>query len=360
MATNDFLTLYDYERYATKFLEKPYHDFLQLGSGYDVTVNANTNAFSKYRIRPRCLRNVMNRDLNVTLFDDQVFQMPIGLSPTARQKRWTEEGEVATVKAAATSEALMIVSGASSVLLEDVIAAAPEDTILWMQMFFYQDRSITEDLVRRAEKSGYRAIVVSVDAPGVAEGELRYENKRNKYNEPIPMINYVRYQHLGEGTEDASDLSWSDVDWIVNLTNLPVILKGIVTAEDAVLAADHGVKGVLVSNHGGRQLDGVPATLEALPEIVKAVGDRIEVFLDGGVRSGTDVFKAIALGAKMVFVGRPICWGLFRNGQEGAKAVIEILRNELDIVMAFAGCSSLNEITKSHVKLIADYYQEHR
>lgn len=179
----------------------------------------------------------------------------------------------------------MILSSASHVLLEDVAAEAAPGAILWMQMFFYQNRSMTEDLVKRAERSGYQAIVVTVkldltlncllylrnyfhhlhslqvDAPGIAEGKLKYHNGRNNYSDPIPWINYDRYKHLGDGAQYASDLSWSDVDWIVNLTNLPVILKGVVTAEDAILAVNHGAKGILVSNHGGRQLDSVPATV---------------------------------------------------------------------------------------------------
>ncbi|XP_035685828.1 hydroxyacid oxidase 2-like [Branchiostoma floridae] len=261
----------------------------------------------------------------------------------------------------------MIVSTYGTTSIEDISTASPGG-LKWFQLYIMPDRQFTQRLVQRAETAGYKALVVTVDLPVVGK---RYPDLTNRFQLP-PHLSVPNLQGLESSASQSKDerdygggaspedpaLSWKDIDWLSSITNLPIILKGILTAEDAGIALDHpGVKGILVSNHGGRQLDGVPATIEVLPEIVAAVGERLEVYLDGGVRTGTDVLKALALGARAVFVGRPAIWGLAYNGEDGVAEVMTILRSELDLAMTLSGCRSLAEINRSLV-VGEEYYSK--
>ncbi|CAN7942292.1 unnamed protein product, partial [Ixodes hexagonus] len=301
----------------------------------------------RLRLRPRVLRNVADRKLEVTLLGDQRLSMPVGISPTAFHKMAHPDGEIAVAKAAQDAGTLMVLSSFSNYCIEDVQEAAPEG-LRWFQMHVFRDRELTRNLVERADRAGFRALVLTVDLPVCGEHEY---DKRGDFCIPA----YANF----EGTtrhEDADprvtdddrifdpSLTWRDVTWLRSITKLPVVAKGICTAEGAEEAIRYGVSAIWVSNHGARHLDGLPSTIEVLPEVVNAVRGRAEVYLDGGVRRGTDVVKALALGAKAVFVGRPAIWGLAYSGQAGVYQMLEILTQEFDRALALMGCSSLDQL----------------
>lgn len=242
----------------------------------------------------------------------------------------------------------------SNTLPEKIAQVAP-NARKWMQIYVYKERWITEDLIRRVNKLGFEALVITVDLPSVLG--LRYGEMRTKFS-LSPEIKVATFQNLK--TPDGRDwtahdnnyidcLTWNDIKWLRSLTTLKIILKGILTAEDALLAVSSGVDAIIVSNHGGRQLDCVPATIEVLPEIVSAVNNRIEVYVDGGFRTGTDGFKALALGARGFFLGRPILHGLANGGKDGVIKLLDIMKKELDTAMALSGCSSISDINRSMV-----------
>ncbi|XP_062559277.1 uncharacterized protein LOC134224054 [Armigeres subalbatus] len=348
----------DYEKRAFEIIPRNALDYYRSGAGDELSLRLNRSCFDRLRIRPRVLRSAEQRDLSVSLFGDR-FSMPIGIAPTAMQRMAHPDGEVANAKAAASRGVAFTLSTIATSSMEQVATGAPGSP-KWFQLYIYRDRKLTESLVRRAEKAGFKAIVLTVDAPVFG---LRRADMRNKFSLPPHLILANFEGHLATGVQSHGGsgineyikeqldptLSWDDVKWLANFTKLPVIVKGILTKEDAILAADIGVKGIWVSNHGARQLDSVPASIEALPEIVKAVGDRTTVVIDGGITQGTDVFKAIALGAKMVLFGRPALWGLAVNGQQGVEHILDLLRKELDITMLLAGCQSIKDITIDHV-----------
>ncbi|CAH1227303.1 HAO1 [Branchiostoma lanceolatum] len=353
----------DFEEYANEKLARTYKEYFSSGADQCQTLKENAEAFKRLRIRPRFLRDVSCRDLSTTLLGEKV-DFPVGVSSTALQGLAWPDGDICTARAAAQLHSCMIVSTYANNSVEEISAASPGG-LKWFQLYIMPDRPFTQRLVRRAEAAGYKALVVTVDLPVVGK---RYPDLKNRFHLP-PHLSVPNLQGLQSSASQSNDernygsgaspedpaLCWKDIDWLSSITNLPIILKGILTAEDAGIALDHpGVKGILVSNHGGRQLDGVPATIEVLPEIVAAVGERLEVYLDGGVRTGTDVLKALALGARAVFVGRPAIWGLAYNGEDGVAEVLKILRNELDLAMALSGCRCLAEI--KHPLVVGEEY----
>lgn len=352
----NLLSVAEYEKRSEKTLSKNSIDYIKGGAGDGFTLNLNRKYFDKIKIRPRCLRDISNRTTSSELFEFKI-KLPVGISPTAIQKLAHLNGELATAKAAGKVGTIFIQSILSSYTIEEVAEYAPE-TIKFIQMFIYKERKATETLIRRAEHCGYKAIVLTIDHPILGlrrfvqanqtfPSELRFKNF-DKMEEETGLTSYG----LSQIDESAT---WDDVKWLVSITKLPVIIKGILTKEDALLAIESKCHGIMVSNHGGRQLDGVPATIEVLSEIVEAVAGRIPVILDGGVTQGNDVFKALALGAQMVFIGRPIFFGLSVNGQAGIEDIFNILKRELDIAMALTGCKSVKDITKSLVTH-EDYY----
>ncbi|KAG0420415.1 hypothetical protein HPB47_003518 [Ixodes persulcatus] len=340
------VTVDDIERLGIAKLKPLPESYYDGGADEEQTLRENRLAFFRLRLRPRVLRDVETRDKTVTLLGSQKLSMPIGISPTGFQKFAHPEGEKATARAAHKAATVMILSTMSTTSIEDVAAAAPEG-LRWFQLYMFKDRDASKDLVQRAEKAGYQAIVLTVDTP-LTGNRIFDRNKLTPLgNLAVSIVEGVAglLDLSGNAYENISlfdaSLTWDDVKWLKSFTKLPVIVKGILTAEDAIDAVSNGVAAIFVSNHGGRQLDTVTSTIEALPEIIRAVEGRVEVYLDGGIRHGTDVIKALALGAKAVFVGRPALWGLAYNGEEGVTQMLKILRKELDLGMALIGPTAL-------------------
>lgn len=344
--------LAEYEALARERLHPAVWDYYSAGAEDEVTLRENRAAFERIHLRPRTLATVERIDLRATLLGAEVA-LPIGAAPTAMHGAACEAGECATAQAAGALHALMVASTESTRTLEEIAQAASGP--LWFQLYFSQrTHAHAERLVWRAEAAGYRALVVTVDSPRWGRKE-RHIRSEATFDWP-PSGNFADEPDEPEEASDDGDggaaITWADIAWLRTLTPLPIVLKGILTAEDAALAVAHGVAGIVVSNHGGRQLDGVSATIDALPEVVAAVAGRCEVYLDGGVRRGTDALKALALGARAVFVGRPILWGLAADGAAGAQHALELLRDELALAMALAGRPTLASIDATLVRRV--------
>lgn len=344
----------DYAAAARDRLDGPVWDYIAGGSGDEVTLRGDRAAYDRLRLRPRVLVDVSHCELSTTLLGRPVA-FPVGVAPMAYHRLVHPEGETATVRAAGEVGALTIASTFASKTLEETARAATGP--LWLQVYVLRRREITESLVRRAEAAGYRALVITVDTPRMARRE---RDLRNGFSLPshIRPVNLDEAHTAGlhRGRSGSSTLAehsvrhhdaaftWEDLAWVRSLTDLPVVLKGVLTAQDARRAADLGVEGLIVSTHGGRQLDGAVAALDALPEVVAAVEGRCEVLVDGGVRRGTDVLKALALGARAVLVGRPVLWGLAVDGAAGVERVLSALKDELAEAMALTGRPRLDTI----------------
>ncbi len=333
------VNVFDYETLAQARLEPNVWSYYSSGSDDEVTLRANRTAFERIRLRPRMLVDVSTCDMRTTVLGTPL-SMPILLAPTAFHGLAHPEGECATARAAGKANTLMVASTSSTRSLEDIAREASGP--LWFQLYF-SDRKSSEELVHRAEAAGYRAIVITVDAP-------RWGHKERAIRSGFSIPAKANFTDQDAAKENIS-LTWASLVWLRSLTSLPLVLKGIFTSEDAILAVKHGMDGIIVSNHGGRQLDGVSASIEVLPEVVKAVDGRCEVYLDGGIRRGTDILKALALGARAVLVGRPILWGLAVSGAEGVSHVLEILRSELALAMVLAGRPTLDDVDRSLVKM---------
>ncbi len=353
------INVFDYEPLARERMDPGAWDYFRSGSEDEVSLRENRAAFERIRLRPRLLVDVSAIHVRTSVLGTPV-SMPILVAPTAYQRLAHDDGERATARGAAAAGTLMTASTDATTSLEEIAEAGGP---LWFQLYVYRNRAASESLVRRAEKAGYRALVLTVDTPRLGRRE---RDIRNGFGLP----SHLRLANFGEGltvepTHSASasgiaahalsrfdpSLTWEAVDWLRSITRMPVLLKGILTAEDAALAVAHGVDGIIVSNHGGRQLDGVPATIEALPEVVEAAGGRCEVYLDGGVRRGTDVLKALALGARAVLVGRPVLWGLAVNGEHGVRHVLDLLRDELETAMVLSGRPTLDSIDRTLLRM---------
>lgn len=358
----DLISIEDYENEAKRKLEKGSLGYYRSGAGDELTLGLNKSCFNRLRIRPRFLRDISNRDLSCKIFGDKI-NLPIGICPTAMQKLAHPDGEVANARAAEKAGIIFTLSTIATSSIEDVAKGAP-NCIKWFQLYIYKDREITKNLIRRAEAANFKAIVLTVDAPifGLRRADIRnnfglpshlkFANfEDDKSNGVVDIEKDEKISGINKYVTNQFDptLNWNDLKWLVKFTKLPVLVKGILTREDAILSVEFGASGIIVSNHGARQLDSVPAAIEALPEIVEAVGNRALVFIDGGITQGTDIFKALAIGAKMVFFGRPAIWGLAVNGQKGVENVIEIMKKELDITMALTGCRTINDICKTMV-----------
>jgi 4-hydroxymandelate oxidase len=351
------LTLRELEAEARRRLDPARYDFFAGGACDEVTLRRNEAAFARLALVPRVLHGTEKRSLDVLLLGCQ-SSMPVLIAPTAFHRLAHPEGECATARAAARAGIIMIVSMASTIAISEVAAAARDssDTAsLWFQLYIQPDRAFTEAIVRQAEAAGCKAFVVTVDSPVLGSRE---RDLRNGFLDLPPEMccENLREVHAGGSVTVrkivmSADLSWEGIDWLREITALPIVLKGILHPADALIAVDHGVDAIIVSNHGGRQLDSAPAAIEQLSEVVGALSGSIPVLMDGGVRRGTDVVKAIALGASAVGIGRPVIWGLAAAGAEGVARVLEILRAELDQTLALCGCSSPQDITRDLVRV---------
>jgi 4-hydroxymandelate oxidase len=331
----------DYEALAERRLSPLAWAYYSTGSDGEVTLRENVAAFARLRLRPHTLVDVSAIDLTTTLLGMPVG-MPIGVAPTAGHCLAHPDGECATARAAGDAGTLMVVATEATRTLEDIARGATGP--LWFQLYVYRTRALAETLVRRAEEAGYRALVLTVDAPVWSRRE-RVLRCPDEWPADLPVANIADQEEL----DYPASLTWHDLAWLRSQTSLPLVLKGIMTAEDARRAVEHGVEAIVVSNHGGRQLDGVPASIDALPE-VRAAAEHCEVYLDGGIRRGSDVLKALALGARAVFVGRPVLFGLAVGGAAGARHVLELLRDELALAMALSGTPTLAAIGPALVR----------
>jgi 4-hydroxymandelate oxidase len=345
------VTIDDYEALAKSRLSRMAYDYYRSGSDEEQTLRRNRDAFSRYVVWYRTLAGVRAPRTSTTVLGTAV-DSPLLVAPTAYHALAHPEAECATARACARTNTLYCASTLSTTSLETIDESAP-GAPRWFQLYVHRDRDFTARIIARAKAAHYRAIVVTVDTPVLGR---RCADVRNAFALPdgFVMANLVEILPpdlaTGAGSELARfvasrhdpSLSWKDLEALVQLAApLPVVAKGIVRPDDALRALDHGVRAVWVSNHGGRQLDLAPATIDALPDIVRAVGDRAEVYHDGGVRSGTHALIALGLGARAVFVGRPVLWGLATNGADGVESVIALLRDELVRAMQLAGCPDL-------------------
>ena len=334
-------------------------DYYQSGAGDETTLRDNRLAINRYQLRPRMLVDVSQRDLTTTILG-QSLASPILIAPMAFQCLAYPQGEIATAEAAASNSVVMVLSTMSTKSLE-AVAAQRQNIPQWFQLYIHRDRALTQALVQRAEAAGYGALCLTVDAPVLGKRE---SDRRNQFTLPktMELANLVSMADLAipKTTEESGlfayftqqidpSVTWKDLEWLQSITTLPVIVKGILRGDDGLKAYEHGAKGIIVSNHGGRQLDGAIATFDALPEIVAMVGDKLDILVDGGIRRGTDILKALVLGAKAVLVGRPILWGLAAEGTKGVAHVLKLLTEELDLAMALSGCASIKNIDPSLV-----------
>ena len=349
------LNIFELEQIAKEKLPQIAYDYYRSGAWDETTLKANREAYEKLKIHYKVLVDVSVRDLSVTVFG-QKASSPILIAPTAFHKLAHPEGEIATAKASVNAGTIMTLSSLSTTSIEEVAAAT--NKTFWFQLYINKNREYTRDLVARAESAGAKALVVTVDTPLWGRRE---RDVRNGFHLPpgLSAVNLEKYDKdavtkgqtgagLGQSFAWMIDaaLQWKDLDWLGGITKLPIIIKGVCRADDARIALSHGVKGILVSNHGGRQMDSAPATIEVLPSIVDAVGDQVTVLMDGGIRRGVDVLKALAHGAKAVLVGRPVLWGLAAGGQQGVEKALSMLREELDLAMALTGCRNVKELNR--------------
>ena len=345
----------DFEAAARERLDPGAYGYMAGGAGDEHTLRANSAAFARWDLRPRVLVDVGGVSAATTVLGTEVT-LPVLIAPTAFQRLANPEGELPMARAAAAAGTVMTLSTLSSVTPAELAAAAP-GAAQWFQLYWSRDRAFTQELVEGAVEAGFSALMLTVDLPvaGRRERDVRagfaLPDDLPLPNLPISLRREDFHTALHEAVDDT--LTWRDLEWLHSVSSLPLVVKGILTAEDALLAAEHGAAAVVVSNHGGRQLYGVPATLEVLPEVVEAVGERVEVFLDGGIRRGVDVLKALALGARAVLSGRAVLWGLAADGEEGATQVLSLLRKEIELGLKLLGCPSPDAVTRGHVRRAA-------
>ena len=344
--------VHDFEEAARTQLDPGAYAYFAGGAGDERTLRANVEAFARWELRPRVLVDVSEVSTATTVLGEEIA-FPLLVAPTAFQRLAHPEGEFATARAAAAAGTVTCLSTLSSVSPPELAAAVP-GAPLWFQLYWSRDRGFTRDLVASAEEAGFRAIVLTVDFPvaGRRERDLRAEftlpDDLPAPNLPVTLARKDFHAALGDIVD--TTLTWRDLEWLRSASSLPLAVKGVLTAEDGLLAAEHGAAAIVVSNHGGRQLDAVPATLDVLPEIAEAVGDRVEVLLDGGIRRGTDVLEALALGARAALAGRAVLWGLAAAGEEGVARVLALLRQEIEIGLKLLGCPRPGDVTRTHVR----------
>jgi 4-hydroxymandelate oxidase len=353
----DIVNLESLEPLARARLDPVLYDYIAGGAADEWTLAENRAAWSRLQLLPRMLRGVAQRSLATTLLGTPV-SFPVLVAPMGFHGLCHPDCEEATARATAAEGTIFCASTVSNVSLEQIAKASNGPR--WFQLYVYRDREITRELVARAAAAGFSALCLTVDTPLAGPRE---RDRRNAFRIPphLQLANFtgdisrVRDQATGSSLSQYiasqwdAGLTWKDVEWLRSISPMPVVVKGVLAPDDAVLALEHGATGVIVSNHGGRQLDSVPASATMLEPVVQALGGRGEVLVDGGVRRGTDVLKALALGARAVLLGRPVLWGLTLDGADGVRAVLRHLREEIDLAMALAGCASIADVTRSLV-----------
>ena len=344
------MNLYELEEHASRFISPHAWAFIDGGAQDEITVKRNRAALEAITLRPRFMQDVSNRDLSTTVLGDKI-SFPVMVAPAGGHQMAHPEGELATAKGAGAAGTLMTLATGSHFSMEQVaeVSGGP----LWFQLY-HQDHETSAMLVKRAERAGYKAIALTIDTPinSPIERSIRHGSERPRGFNPGNFVGEDAGLGLVPDTLEAMyyqrpwnvPLTWGELGWLRQQTSLPIVLKGVRTAEDAYQAVENGVEGIWVSNHGARQLDGTLSTIEMLPEIVEAVQGRAEIYLDSGIRRGSDVIKALALGARAVLVGRPLFWGLAWNGADGVRLMLEILRHEVDLVLGHCGHTSVHTL----------------
>ena len=351
----DPINLYDYEAGAKQVLPYDVWDFIDAGAMDEHTTRRNRTAFESLALRPRFMRDITERSIATTVLGTEI-SLPVMIAPAGNHVMAHPDGEQATARGAGMSDTLMLLSTASNYSIEEVadIATGP----MWFQLY-HRGYDLTEMLVSRAEEAGFKAICLTVDVPAPSPKE---RDLRNRYERTLELGNFRgvdRTRSEISGTDETpgwdvartTPLTWKELEWLRGLTSLPLVLKGLRTAEDAHIAVECGVEGILVSNHGGRQMDMTMSAIEMVPEVVEAVKGHAEVYMDGGVRRGSDVVKALALGARAVAIGRPLYWGLAMDGADGVHGVLELLREEIDRCMAYCGQCNIQELEPNLVNI---------
>jgi isopentenyl diphosphate isomerase/L-lactate dehydrogenase-like FMN-dependent dehydrogenase len=346
------LSLAELERLAHETLEPAARAYIAGGAGEERTVRGNREAFERRRLRPRVLVDVSSASGATTVLGTPVA-MPVLVAPTAFHLAAHPERELATARAAASAETIFCLSTLATASPAEVARAAPNGP-RWLQLYVFRDRGVTDAILEEALNAGFGAVVLTVDVPVVGVRDRELDAVWAPPEDSVPS--FVAARARGSVFENPltnidPSLDWSYLAELCGRLPVPVVVKGVLTAEDARLACEHGAAGIVVSNHGGRQLDGAVATLDALPEVVEAVAGRAEVYVDGGVRRGTDVVTALALGARAVLVGRPVLYGLSLGGEAGVRRVLELFRAETENALALLGCRSPDEVTRAHVAL---------
>lgn len=348
------LNVAEYERLAEDVLDPGLFAYYAGGAEDEHTMRDNARAWPRWQLRPRVLVDVTDVRTDTSVLGSPVA-LPVLLAPLALQGLAHPGGERAAARAAARSGTVTCLSTLANVSPRDLAADVPQ-ALRWFQLYWYRDVGVTRALVEEAAASGFSAIVLTVDAPVVAKRERDLRSDfRITPDIPVPSLAAALGGPVSGTTEElfavvSQAVTWRDVEHLCATAALPVVVKGLLTAEDALLACDQGAAAVVVSNHGGRQLDGVAPTADVLEEVVDAVAGRIDVLVDGGIRRGTDVVRALALGARAVLVGRPALWALAARGEEGVVDVLELLRAELEIALALCGCQSPAAVTRAHVQ----------
>lgn len=381
---DELINVEDFERTSRRRLPRPIFDSIAGGAGAEQTIRWNRRGFDQWHLVPRALVDARSRDLSTTVLGEDIA-FPVLLGPTGFQRLVNREAELATARAAGAAGTAYVLSTATSYQLEDV--AAESEGPKWFQLYMPKERSEAEALVLRAKNAGFRVLCITIDTPmhGIRERDIR-----NRLTVPLKLrpkmvaagavrprwaIDFLR-GGVGRGLRPAKRLpmsikeagmviarlgrtvTYEDLEWLRAAWDGPLVVKGVLRAGDCQKLLDYGVNGIVVSNHGGRQLDSAPATIDVLPGIVEAVGGRADVFMDGGLRRGTDVVKALALGAKAVLIGRPCLWGLAVGGQAGVERVLDIFRQEIDTVVGLLGCPSIGHIDRTFVAPVCTHSAE--
>ncbi len=349
------LSVADFRHAARDRMASPAYEYMEAGAADEITLGWNQEAFQRLRIRPRVLVDVSRIDTRITLLGHQ-HPIPILLAPTGYNRMMHPDGELGVVRAAGTAGVTLVVSSSATTSVEELARAASAP--LWFQLYLQPDRELSLSIVRRAEAAGCRALCLTVDAPvSGPQNRIARSGFALPPDMPVPMNPLASDRRRRAAAADGGNegfrvrypATWTDVDWLRSSTSLPVLLKGILDPEDADQAVQAGVQGIIVSNHGARSLDTAPATIDVLPAIVDRVAGRVPVLMDGGIRRGTDVLKALALGATATLVGRAYLYGLGASGEDGVRRVIGILRSELEMAMALSGRTTIGAIDRSTV-----------